>query len=277
MQFTDVFEKNRAHLRAVALRLLGSPHDAEDAVQQTWLKASQADLTAVANVPGWLTTVLSRECIDMLRARHRRSEVPFDEVAEWPTDTAELADGVGTALLVVLDRLSPAQRAAFVLHDLFGVPFTEIATTIGTTPAAAKKMASRARRDIHGAAVPTPSDREHLRLAEAFLAASRDGDIATLLSVLAPGVVRRVDRILVPATVATEVRGAREVAEETRAFAVRARAGAVVLIDGVPGIAIVAGGRVRILIRLSFGAGRITAVDITDGSASPRANLQLPQ
>ena len=277
MQFTTLFEEQRTHLRAVAVRLLGSVHDADDAVQQTWLKANQSDLTAIADLPGWLTTVVSRVCLDMLRARRRRSEVPFDDAAEWPSETIEVADSVGVALLVVLDRLSPAQRVAFVLHDLFSVPFADIAAVLGTTPAAAKKLASRARRDVHGAAPPTPPDRDHLRLAEAFLAASRDGDIATLLSVLAPDVVRRVDRLLVPAATAPEVRGAREVAEETRAFAARARAGAVLLIDGVPGIAIAAGGRVRILIRLTFDDGRITEVDIGDGFHSRRAKLAIAE
>ena len=166
---------------------------------------------------------------------------------------------------------------AFVLHDLFRVPFVDIAAAVGTTPGAAKKLASRARHDIRGAALPTPPDRDHLRLAAAFLAASQDGDIATLLDVLAPDVVRRVDRILVPAATATEVRGAREVAEETRTFAARARAGAVVLIDGVPGIAIIAGGRIRILIRLTIRDGRITGVDIAEGFHSRRAKLAFAE
>lgn len=277
MQFTDLFEENRSRLRSVALRLLGSEHDADDAVQQTWLKASQSDLTAVVNMPGWLTTVVSRECLDMLRTRRRRAEVPLDVVAEWPSETTGHDDSIEAALLVVLDRLSPKQRVAFVLHDLFGVRFADIATTVGTTPAAAKQLASRARRDVYGAAPPTPADRGHLRLTEVFLAASRDGDIAALLTVLDPEVVRRVDPILVPASTAIEVRGARAVADETRMFAARARAGAVVLLDGGPGIAITAGGRLRILIRLTFGTGWITAVDITDSLDSGRVRLPMPE
>lgn len=260
MQVSDVFDEHRSRLMSVAVRILGSVHDAEDAVQQTWLKAAGTDLGAVRNPAGWLTTVLSRECLDMLR--HRRTWVPLDEdVAQWDRATTDLVDSVGLAMLVLLDRLSPAQRVAFVLHDAFGVPFADIAAALGTTPSAAKQLASRARRAVAGAAA-VPADRDHVRLAEAFLAASRDGDIATLLDVLAPDVVRRVDPILVPAEVPTSVHGARAVAEETRLFAARARAGAVTVVEGEPVIAIVAGGRVRIVIRLTFEAGRISVVDI---------------
>lgn len=260
MQVSDIFEEHRARLTAVAARMLGSVHDAEDAVSQTWLKAAGTDLESVDNPAGWLTTVLSRECLDMLR--RRRTWVPLEtDIAQWDGPTTDLVDSVGMAMLVLLERLSPAQRVAFVLHDAFGVPFAEIARVLGTTPSAAKQLGSRARRAVAGAAA-APTDRTHLRLAEAFLAASRDGDIATLLDVLAPDVVRRVDPVLVPAGVATSVHGARAVAEETRTFAARARAGAVTVVDGEPLIAIVAGGRVRIVIRLAFSAGRINVIDI---------------
>lgn len=272
---TAIFEEHRGRLLAVAVRMLGSRHDAEDAVQQAWLKTSQADLGAVVNVAGWLTTVVSRECLDLLRSRRRRAEVSWETsgVVDWSSNTTEFNDSVGAAMLVVLDRLSPAQRVALVLHDVFGVPFADVATALNTTPAAAKQLASRARRAVHRGPPPTPAGREHLRLAEVFLAAARDGDIASLLAVLAPDVVRRVDRVLVPAHVATEVHGARAVAEETRVFAERARAGAVVLIDGAPGIAIAADGRLRILIKLTIRADRITAVDIV---GTPEA-LSAPQ
>lgn len=261
MQLTAVFEENRAHLLAVARRILGNVHDAEDAVQQAWLKAAGADLSAVANPPGWLTTVVSRECLDMLRQR-RCEHVLDDEIVVWDHDVTDL-DEVSTAMSVLMELLSPAQRVAFVLHDLFGMPFTAVAAALGTTPAAARQLASRARRAVRGAAAPR-GDRV---LAEAFLTAARDGDIPTLLHVLAPDVVRRVDALLVPPGVPTEVRGARAVAEETRAFAVRARAGVVVEFGGAPVIALMSGGRARIVIRLTFGAGRITVVDIRPTSA----------
>jgi RNA polymerase sigma-70 factor (ECF subfamily) len=261
VQVSDVFEEHRPRLLAVAARMLGSAHDAEDAVSQTWLKAASADLDAVANPAGWLTTVLSRECLDMLR--RRRTWVPLDaEIAQWDSATGDLVDSLGMAMLVLLERLSPAQRVAFVLHDAFGVPFADIAAALGTTPSAAKQLASRARRAVAGASA-VPADRKHVHLAEAFLAASRDGDIASLLDVLAPDAVRQVDRLLVPAGVATSVQGARAIAEETRMFAARARAGVVTVVDGEPMIAIVAGGRVRIVIRLVFQANRISVVDIT--------------
>jgi RNA polymerase sigma-70 factor (ECF subfamily) len=260
MQISAMFEEHRPRLFGIALRMLGSVHDAEDAVQQTWLKAAVSDADTVRNPAGWLTTVLSRECLDMLR--RRRVEVPLEDVAEWDSGTTELVDSVGAAMAVLLDQLSPAQRVAFVLHDVFGVPFAEIASALGTTPSAAKQLGSRARRAVRGAQAQ-PVNREHARLAEAFLAASQEGDIATLLDVLAPNVVRRVDPILVPAGVRPEVRGARTVAEETRLFAERARAGSVVLIGGEPVVAIVADGRVRILIRLSYAAGRISTIDIS--------------
>lgn len=260
MQVSDIFEDHRPHLLAVAARMLGSVHDAEDAVSQTWLKTADTDLDSVANPAGWLTTVLSRECLDMLR--RRRTWDPLDQdVPHWDSATTDLVDTVGMAMLVLLERLSPTQRVAFVLHDAFGVPFADIATALGTTPSAAKQLASRARRAVAGAPA-VPVNHEHMRLAEAFLAASRDGDIAALLDVLAPDVVRRVDAILVPAGVATSVRGARAVAEETRMFAARARAGAVTVVDGRPVIAILAGGRVRIVIRLTFSSHQISAVDI---------------
>lgn len=256
MQLTVVFEENRGRLTALACRILGSVHDAEDAVQQAWLKAAGAELDAVHNVPGWLSTLVARVCLDMLR--QRRFHQPLDESISWDDRRDDVTEEVASALPLLMDLLSPGQRVAFVLHDVFGFPFADIAAAVGTTPAAAKQLASRARRAVRGAPVG-PADRE---LAEAFLAASRDGDIPGLLQVLAPGVVRRVDAILVPAGVRPEVRGAREVAEETRSFAQRARAGVVVEFDGAPVIVLTAGGRVRIRIRLTFGADGITVIDI---------------
>lgn len=282
------FDADRRHLRSVAFGLLGSAADADDAVQSAWLRASRADFTSVDNPTGWLTTITAHEAIDQLRARKRRAEQPLaggdlDRLAETvaaPADEAALlADSVSTALLVVLDRLSPAQRVAFVLHDVFAMPFETIAGLLGRSPSAAKKLASRARGRLHaGPPVEPARAAAHLEIVEAFLAASRGGDIATLLEVLAPDVVRRVDPAMVPADVPSEVRGAREVAEETRRFARRARAGVVLLIDGVPGVVLAPHGRAQAMLRLGFGAdNRIHTIDITgDPDRLRRAVLALP-
>ncbi|SOX54456.1 RNA polymerase subunit sigma [Mycobacterium ahvazicum] len=284
------FDADRQHLRAVAFRLLGSTADADDAVQSAWLKASRAHgVGDIGNLTGWFTTITAHEAFDQLRARKRRAEQPladaheFDRltpIASAPADQdALLADSVGTAMLVVLDRLSPAQRVAFVLHDVFAVPFETIGDVLGRSPAAAKKLASRARSRLHGGRPAQPRLLAgHLEIVEAFLTASRGGDIATLLELLAPDVVRRVDRVLVPDDVAVQVRGAREVAEETRRFARRARAGVVMLIDGAPGIVIAPRGRAQILLQLGIGAdNRIHTIDITADGGPRRAELALPQ
>lgn len=283
------FDADRRHLRSVAFHLLGSIDDADDAVQSAWLKASNADVHAIENVTGWFTTITAREAIDQLRARNRRAEQPLGDDGEWerisstaaaPADEdALLADAVSRALLVVLDRLSPAQRAAFVLHDLFGVPFEVIAEMLDRSPAAAKKLASRARQRLH--ANPSAEPRRtsgHLEIVEAFLAASRGGDIPTLLRLLAPDVVRRVDRILVPDDVPTEMRGAQQVAEETRRFTRRAKAGVVLVIDGAPGIAIAPYAQLQALLRIGIGDDRrIHAIDIVgDPERLRTAVLTLP-
>lgn len=283
------FDADRRHLRSVAFQLLGSVADADDAVQSAWLKASRADFGSVDNLTGWFTTITAHEAVDQLRVRKRRAEQPLadsDELDRLTGNTsasadedALLADSVSSALLVVLDRLSPAQRVAFVLHDVFGWPFETIADLLDRSPTAAKKLASRARARLQAApAAGTGQGARHVEIVEAFLAASRGGDIATLLDLLAPDVVRRVDRALVPADVPTEVRGAREVAEETRRFSQRARAGVVLLIDGIPGIAIAAGGRVRTLLRIGIGDdNRIHTIDITGDTDQLRgATLTLP-
>ena len=286
------FDADRRHLRSVAFQLLGSVADADDAVQSAWLKASRSDYGAVDNLTGWLTTITAHEAFDQLRVRTRRAEKPLadpDELdrlaASAPADEdALLADSVSSALLVVLDRLSPAQRVAFVLHDVFAVPFDTIACLLDRSPAAAKKLASRARERLQaGKAVERRRVAEHLKIVEAFLAASRGGDIATLLELLAPDVVRRVDRALVPGAVSeavpTELRGARKVAEETRLFAQRARAGVVILIDGVPGIVIAPHGRAQALLEIGVGADDlIHTIDITgDADRLRRAVLAVPR
>jgi RNA polymerase sigma-70 factor (ECF subfamily) len=273
------FERDRPHLRAMSYRMLGSIEDAEDAVQRAWFKAARSDLDAVSNLSGWFSRVVSRECLDMLRARRRRGELPLND--DWgtaghdPAPSAEeevmRVEAVSRALLVVLDRLSPAQRVAYVLHDLFAVPFDEIADILDRSPVAAKKLASKARREIrpHDQRVRDAAAGADVAIVEAFLNAARDGDLATLLDILAPGVVRRTDASLVPAGVATEVRGARAVAEETKLFAPRAAVGAVVLLDGSPGIVIAPGGKLRSILRLTIVEGRIHEIDL-------RAPHQLP-
>ena len=268
----DRFEADRGHLRAVAYRLLGSMHDADDAVQNSWLKISRHGGTGVQNPTGWFTTVTARECLDRLRERTRRAEVLGGD-AVIPADPAPAADeqvvmaeSVGRALLVVLDRLSPAQRVAFVLHDAFAVPFDDIAELLDRTPAAAKKLASRARQRIHGGPGPGPGPgqvtAEHLQTARAFLAASQQGDLDTLLRILDPDVVRRVERRLVGEEVPTELRGAQPFAEESTLFAGVARAGEVALLDGAAGIVIAPEGRLKSLLRLDIRDGRIVAIDI---------------
>jgi RNA polymerase sigma factor (sigma-70 family) len=279
------FDGDRRHLKSVAFHLLGSMADAEDAVQSAWLKASQADHDTIENLTGWFTTITAREAVDQLRVRKRRAEQPLEgldqleRVAGGADEDALLTESVNRALLVVLDRLSPAQRVAFVLHDVFAVPFDAIGELLDRSPDAAKKLASRARGRLHSGGSAQPEQAaEHLRIVEAFLAASRGGDITTLLDLLAPNVVRRVDRILVPGDVPTELRGAEQVAQETRRFALRAQAGVVVLVDGVPGIAIAPRGRLEALLQIGIDDdGRIHTIDVVgDAGRLHSAVLALP-
>jgi RNA polymerase sigma-70 factor (ECF subfamily) len=250
----DEFEANRPHLRAVAYRMLGSTSEAEDAVQEAWLRLSRADSTGVQNLGGWLTTVVGRVCLDMLRSRKSRREEPMGEHTPEPVvgreDRADpehqavLADSVGMALLVVLEALDPDERLAFVLHDLFGVSFDEIAPIVGRNAAAARQLASRARRRVQGA---TPSGEVDVarqrQIVEAFMAASREGNLQGLLSLLDPDVVLRADATVVRrprAAMVPEVLGAREVAA---AFVGRAHGAQLALLDGVPGAVWAARGR----------------------------------
>lgn len=274
---TARFEADRPQLRGVAYRLLGSLADADDAVQTAWLKVRAADTGAVRNLSAWFTTIVARECLDQLRARKRRGEVPLEhEVATAAADEeVVLAESVGRALLVVLDRLSPAQRVAFVLHDLFSVPFDDIGRVLDRSAVAAKKLASRARDRLHGA--PSTYDVADFAVVEAFMAASRGGDIPALLDLLAPGVVRTVDRVLVPESVAAEVRGARAVAEETRLFRRRARTAAMALVDGAPAIVLAPAGRLEGVLRIVIRAGRIEEIDIVgDRDRLAAMTLTLP-
>src|SRR6266545_4830647 len=215
----EQFEASRARLRAVAYRMLGSTGEVDDAVQETWLRLSRSDTSAVENLGGWLTTVLARVCLDMLRSRKSRREEPMGpHVPEPVADDAhgrdaEMADSVGAALLVVLETLAPAERLAFVLHDMFAVPFEEIAPIVGRSPAAARQLASRARRRVQGAAPVPDADLARQRaVVDAFLAAARGGDFDALVAVLDPDVVLRADRGAVPAGGLTKIHGAPAVA-----------------------------------------------------------------
>jgi RNA polymerase sigma factor (sigma-70 family) len=239
----DQFESNRDHLRAVAYRMLGSTSDAEDAVQESWLRLSRTDTSEVENLGGWLTTVTARVCLDMLRSRKSRREDPIDEAPDaavaGPEQEALLADSVGPALLVVLETLAPAERLAFVLHDLFAVPFDEIAPIVGRTPTATRQLASRARRRVQGADRPDSDLNRQRRVVDAFLAASRDGNFDALLELLDPDVELRADETTVAASIANHdkgapllsarMAGARTVAT---AFSGKARGALPALIDG---------------------------------------------
>jgi RNA polymerase sigma-70 factor (ECF subfamily) len=261
----EKFEANRAHLRAVAYRMLGSTGEVDDAVQETWLRLSRSDTSAVENLGGWLTAVVARVCLDMLRARKSRREEPMGPQVPEPVaddddacDT-EMADSVGAALLVVLETLAPAERLAFVLHDMFAVPFEEIAPIVGRTPAAARQLASRARRRVQG--TPPAPDADFSRqkqIVDAFLAASRSGDFEGLLAVLDPDVVVRVDQAAQRLGSLAEIRGAAAVAET---FKGRAQAARPALVDGRLGVAVIFGGQLRIVLRVTISGDRISAIE----------------
>ena len=267
------FEEHRAHMQAVAIRLLGSTTEADDAVQEAWLRVSRAGAGGVENLRGWLTTVVSRVCLNMLEARRSRREDPLDPHAPGsggrgaggpdPEHEALLADAVGPALLIVLDRLDPAERLAFVLHDVFGVPFDEIATIVGRSSVAARQLASRARRRVQGTAAASVADRARQRaIVEAFLAAARAGDFSALLALLDPDVVLWADRTVATrrrAQLAGEVRGATAVAQT---FSGRARGVQPALIDGAMGAVWAAGGTPRGVFDFTIVSGKIVAIDL---------------
>jgi RNA polymerase sigma-70 factor (ECF subfamily) len=238
----DRFEQHRARLRSVAFRILGSTSDADDAVQEAWIRLHRADASSVDNLGGWLTTVVSRVCLDMLRARSVRPEPAEPQQTDLqaqpaaeadPEYEAMLSDSVGLALLVVMDTLSPAERLAFVLHDMFGVPFDEIADVLGASTTAARQHASRARRRVQGGTGEVEADatRRH-EIVDAFLAASRNGEFGTLISLLHPEAALRADAVALAAG-ADEAVGAARVAES---FAGRAKAAELAVIDGEPGV-----------------------------------------
>jgi RNA polymerase sigma factor (sigma-70 family) len=286
-QLARRYEASRPRLRAMAYRMLGSLSDAEDAVQEGWMHASAAGAGGVANLEGWFTTIVARVCLDMLRSRKSRREEPLDPDeavaaagaggagfagagfvgagADGPESEAVLADSVGLALLVVLDTLPPAERVAFVLHDTFGLPFDQIAAITGRSPAAARQLASRARRRISGSEPDAPA-RARLarqrRVAEAFLAACRGGDLAALIAVLDPDVVLTSDAAAVPSGVPRTVRGAQAVARGARAAAERSRYGRIALVNGAPGLVMAPGGRLVVALAFTFSEDKISGIDV---------------
>jgi RNA polymerase sigma factor (sigma-70 family) len=264
------FEQNRARLRAVAYRMLGSLAEAEDAVQEAWLRLNRSTAEEVENLPGWLTTVVARICLDMLRSRKSRREGPLDLYVPDPIITrdddpeheAVLADSIGLALLVVLQTLSPAERLAFVLHDMFAVPFDEIAPIVDRSPDAAKQLASRARRRVRGATVPEADPARQRRVVDAFLTAARAGDFDALVAVLDPDVVLRADGGAGGLGPSRVLRGATEVAGGALSFARLAPLARSVLVNGGPGAVTVADGTVLSIAGFTVVADRIVEIDI---------------
>lgn len=267
------FDEHRSHLRTVAQRMLGSASEAEDAVQEAWLKTARADTHEVENLRAWLTTVVARVCLDMLRARKARPQEPLGASVEAPDiDGADralaIADAIGPALQIVLDMLSPAERVAFVLHDMFDLPFEVIGPIIDRSPAAARQLASRARRRVRGVGGAGSESGDHRELVGAFLAASRDGNLEALVALLSPDVVLRADELAVR-TAAERPSGAPNLAPELRgpalvadAFKGRARAARPALIDGDAGLVWVMGGQVRAAFVFGFERGKVSALDI---------------
>jgi RNA polymerase sigma factor (sigma-70 family) len=263
---TELFEDHRPRLRAVAYRMLGSMAEADDAVQEAWLRLHRTDTSDVENLGGWLTTVVARVCLNAMQSRKSRREEPLDTPMSDPIDSTDperqamLADAVGPALLVVLDTLAPAERLAFVLHDMFAVPFDEIAPIVGKSPAAARQLASRARRRVRGVEPPEPPDdvSRQREIVEAFLNASQNGEFEALLALLDPDVVMRVD----PAAAmsgASEARGAKAVAET---FSGRAIAARLALVDGLPAVVWSMAGALRAVFDFTVHQGKIVEVTL---------------
>ncbi|MFB6558612.1 MULTISPECIES: sigma-70 family RNA polymerase sigma factor [unclassified Streptomyces] len=276
---TERFEEHRSHLRAVSYRMLGSLTEADDAVQEAWLRLNRSDVSEVENLGGWLTTVVSRVCLNLLRSRESRREDPMEAYPSGPVvsradalgpggpvdpeQEALLADSVGLALLVVLDQLAPAERLAFVLHDLFAVPFDEIAPMIEKSPAATRQLASRARRRVKGAPVVPEADlTRQRRVVDAFLAATRGGNFDALVTLLHPDVVLRADKAVGPTPAPVLVRGAVTVATGAMAAMQRARSTAPALVDGVVGLAMAPLGRLFLVLGFTIEDGLITEIDV---------------
>jgi RNA polymerase sigma-70 factor (ECF subfamily) len=280
------FEEHRPHLRAVSYRILGSFSEADDAVQEAWVRLNRSDASAVENLGGWLTTVVSRVCLNVLRARETRREEPLavhvpdpvvtSTVGADPEQAALLADSVGLALLVVLQTLSPAERLAFVLHDMFAVPFAEIAPMVDRTPTATRQLASRARRRVRGAAPEPDGDLSQQRtVVDAFLAAARDGDFERLVATLHPDVVLRADTGVAQSS--RTIRGADVVAGQALLFSRLAGPGAFsrpALVNGAVGEVSFRDGRLFSVLGFTVAAGRIAAIDIL-ADAERLARLDL--
>ncbi|HZA75821.1 MAG TPA: RNA polymerase sigma factor SigJ [Acidimicrobiales bacterium] len=271
----DRFEEHRTHLRAVAYRMLGSLSEADDAVQEAWLRLSRADTSEVENLGGWLTTVVARVCLNMLRSRRTRREESLDvfvpdpivsrEDGVDPEGEALLADSVGLALLVVLETLEPAERLALVLHDMFAVPFDEIAPIVGRSPAAARQLASRARRRLQGATVPDTDLTGQRQVVDAFFAAARDGDFDALVAVLDPDVVLRSDGGAVRPAASVVVHGARAVAERAFSFAQLSPYVRPALVNGIAGVVVAPRGRPFSVMAFTVRNGKIVEIDaLTD-------------
>ncbi len=265
----EQFEAERPHLQAVAYRMLGSLSEADDAVQESWLHLSRSDTSGIKNLGGWLTTVVARVCLDMLRSRKSRHEESLEASVPEPITSREggidpeqealLADSVGLALLVVLDTLSPAERLAFVLHDIFAVPFDEIARVVERSETATRQLASRARRRVRGATMVKDADLTSQReVVDAFLTASREGSFDALLAVLDPDVVFRADRTAVSAGASREVRGAASVA---RQFSGRAQGARPALVNGAVGLVVARHGRLFLVLGLTIRHGKIVGID----------------
>ncbi|WP_327355192.1 sigma-70 family RNA polymerase sigma factor [Streptomyces sp. NBC_01304] len=268
------FEEERPRLRAVAYRMLGSLSEADDAVQEAWIRLNRSDVAEVENLAAWLTTVVTRLCLNMLRSRDSRREDPLESYvpdpaggageAVDPEEEALLADSVGVAMLVVLDTLAPPERLAFVLHDMFQVPFDEIGPMLERTPAAVRQLASRARRRVKGGTpVPAPDLARQHKVVEAFLAATRGGDFEALVALLHPDVVLHADRMVVPSAEPILVGGAETVARGAMAATGRARFTGLALLDGAVGLAMAPQGRLRLVLAFTVGEdGLIAKIDV---------------
>ena len=269
-RLTERFEEHRVRLRAVAYRMLGSASEAEDAVQDTWLRLNRTDAAEIENLGGWLTTVVARVCLNVLRSRDHRREEPLDAAFSEPADStvdpaadAVLADSVGLAMPVVLDTLAPAERLAFVLHDMFAVPFDEIAPLIDRTPAAARQLASRARRRVQGRSTAAEPDLARRRqVVDAYLTAARGGDFAALLELLHPDVVLRADKAAGPSREPIFLRGASVVARGAAAASVRAAVTQLALVNGGIGLVMADEGRPSVVLAFAFVDGKISEIDV---------------
>jgi RNA polymerase sigma factor (sigma-70 family) len=263
------FEAHRGTLRGVAYRLLGSLAEADDAVQEAWFRLNRTEAASIGNLEAWLRTTVSRICLDLLRTRAARREEPLDDrpapaaAGDGPEQEAVLVDSVGRAMLVVLDRLAPAERVAFVLHDLFGVPFGQIAPILSRNEAATKQLASRARRRVRGGPALPPAELSRQRtVVEAFLAATRRGDLDALLAVLAPDVVRRADAaLLTPGRVAV-LRGADPVAREMVAFGGQSRYATPALVNGTVGAVVAPRGRLLLVIAMTVAGDQVAGYEL---------------